>query len=123
MKRSDALYWTVTGIFCVLMVASGVPDVMRVPQAVEMIQNHLGYPPYFLQYIGVAKILGALTILQPRFPRLKEWAFAGLAFDLISAMYSSAAVGDRVSQWAPITVGLVLLAAAYTLHHRRLAAA
>ena len=123
MKRSDALYWTVTGIFCVLMVASGVPDVMRVPQAVEMIQNHLGYPPYFLQYIGVAKILGALTILQPRFPRLKEWAFAGLAFDLISAMYSSAAVGDPVSQWAPITVGLVLLAAAYTLHHRRLAAA
>ena len=86
MKRSDALYWTVTGIFCVLTVASGVPDVMRVPQAVEMIQNHLGYPPYFLQYIGVAKILGALTILQPRFPRLKEWAFAGLAFDLISAM-------------------------------------
>ena len=123
MNRSNVLYWSVTGLFCLLMIVSAVPDIVRAPQAVQMIHDHLGYPPYFLQYIGVAKVLGALTILQPNFPRLKEWAFAGIAFDLISAMYSSAAVGDAVSQWAPITIGLLLLAAAYTLHHRRITAA
>ena len=123
MKRNDVLYWSVTGLFCLLMIASAVPDIIRVPQAVEMVEHHLGYPPYFLQYIGVAKLLGALTILQPKFPRLKEWAFAGIAFDLISAMYSGISVGDPVAQWAPISIGLVLLAAVYTLHHRRVGAA
>ena len=122
MKRNDVLYWSVTGLFCLLMILSAVPDIIRVPQAVEMVEHHLGYPPYFLQYIGVAKLLGALTILQPKFPRLKEWAFAGIAFDLISAMYSGISVGDPVAQWAPITIGLVLLGAAYVLHHRRLGA-
>ena len=123
MNRSNVLYWSVTGLFCLLIIVSAVPDIMRVPQAVEMVEHHLGYPPYFLQYLGVAKLLGALTILQPKFPRLKEWAFVGVAFDLISAMYSSISVGDPVAQWAPITIGLVLLAAAYTLHHRRVGAA
>lgn len=121
MTRSNVVYWSVTGLFCLLMIFSAIPDIMQVPQAVQMIHDHLGYPTYFLPYIGVAKLLGAITILQPKFPRLKEWAFAGIAFDLISAMYSSAAVGDPVVQWAPITIGLVLLAAAYTLHHRRIA--
>ena len=123
MKRSNLLYWSVTGLFCLLMLVSSIPDIMRLPEAVQMVHDHLGYPSYFLQYIGVAKLLGTLTILQPRFPRLKEWAFAGITFDLISAMYSSFAVGDPVGKWAPISIGLVLLAAAYTLHHRRLSAA
>ena len=65
-------------------------------------------------------MLGALTLLVPGVPRLKEWAFAGLAIDLVSAMYSMAAVGDPPSMWAPVTIGLVMLAAAHTLHHRRL---
>jgi uncharacterized membrane protein YphA (DoxX/SURF4 family) len=120
MQRSNVVYWAVTVVFAALMIVSAVPDIMRVPEAVEMVEHHLGYPPYFLSYLGVWKLLGALVVVQPRFPRLKEWAFAGLTFDLISAMYSSHAVGDPFTKWAPIAIGLLLLAAAYVLHHRRL---
>ena len=121
MKKGNVLYWVLTVLFCALMTISAVPDILRVPEAVTMVQNHLGYPPYFLQYIGWWKVLGVIGILQPWFPRIKEWAFAGIAFDLISAMYSTAAVGDPVSAWAPISIGLIFLAIVYTLHHKRLA--
>jgi uncharacterized membrane protein YphA (DoxX/SURF4 family) len=121
MKRETTVYWIVTVLFALLMLASAIPDVLRVPQAIDMVEKHLGYPPYFLAYLGVAKVLGAITVLLPGVPRLKEWAFAGLTFDLISAIYSAIAVGDPPAMWAPILVALALLAAAYVLHHRRLA--
>lgn len=121
MKRENTIYWIVTVLFALLMLASAIPDILRVPDAVQMVQVHLGYPPYFLEYLGVAKALGAVTLLVPGFPRLKEWAFAGLAFDLISAMYSMASAGDPVAMWGPVAIPLLLLAAAHTLHHRRLA--
>ena len=55
----------------------------------------LGYPPYFLTVLGVWKVLGAIAILMPRFPRLKEWAYAGIFFDLTGAAASYAAAGDH----------------------------
>ena len=66
------------------MLMASVPDVFRVPQALEMFA-HLGYPAYLHPFIGVAKILAVITILVPGFPRLKEWAYAGLVIDLIGA--------------------------------------
>ena len=65
---------------------------MNVPDAVAFM-TALGYPPYFTPFIGVAKLLGSIAILIPGFPRIKEWAYAGLVFDLIGAVYSQIAVG------------------------------
>ena len=120
MNRTDKLYWIVTGIFALLMVVSAIPDILQAPDAVTLIVNHLGYPRYFVAYIGVAKVFGALALVIPGFPRVKEWAFAGFALDLVSAMYSLFAVGDPITQWLPLAIGLLLLFVAYSLHHKRL---
>jgi uncharacterized membrane protein YphA (DoxX/SURF4 family) len=94
MKKTNIFYWIFTGLFGLLMFFSAVPDVLSSPVAIEGMHNGLGYPVYFVPFIGVAKILGVIAILVPGFPRLKEWAYAGLFFDLIGATYSIIAVGN-----------------------------
>ena len=71
--------------------------------------KHLGYPGYFSVILGAWKVLGAVAVLAPRFPRLKEWAYAGLVFIYTGAAASRFAVGDRaVTLVAPIIfTGLV----------------
>ena len=72
MKKTKTIYWIFTGLLAVLMLVSSIPDIMVVPQAVDMITTHLGYPRYFIPFIGVAKFLGVIAIVVPGFPRLKE---------------------------------------------------
>jgi uncharacterized membrane protein YhaH (DUF805 family) len=109
-------YWIVTGLMAALMVLSAVPDVLVVPEAVEIF-GHLGYPKYLLPFIGIAKLLGVLTVLVPGFRRLKEWAYAGLVFDLVGALYSHISVGDSPSQWIFPILGLTLVSGSYFLYH------
>lgn len=122
MKKTNTIYWIFTGLLAALMLLSAIPDIIVVPDAVTLVTSHLGYPRYFIPYIGVAKLLGVIAILVPGFPRVREWAYAGFVFDLVSAMYSSIMVGDPASGWAPIFIGLVLIATSYTYHHKRLKA-
>jgi hypothetical protein len=60
----------------------------------------VGVPLYLIPFIGIAKVLGVIAILIPGFPKLKEWAYAGLFFDLIGATYSICASGEEVQTWA-----------------------
>ena len=90
MKKTKIFYWIITGLFAAFMLFSAIPDIMVVPDAVTMITG-LGYPKYLIPFLGVAKLLGAITILIPGFNRLKEWAYAGLFFDLAGATYSAIA--------------------------------
>ncbi len=122
MKQTNIIYWISTGLVSALMTLSAIPDIIKVPDAVEMVTKHLGYPPYFLPFIGVAKLLGSIAILVPGFPRIKEWAYAGFVFDLIAAMYSSISVGDSAAKWAPIFIGFALIGCSYIYHHKRLQA-
>jgi len=64
-------------------------------------------------------VLGAIALIIPGFSRLKEWVYAGFAYDLLAAMYSSICVGDPVSAWAPLLIGLALLFASYILYHKK----
>ncbi len=111
------LYWIVTVMLAALMGLSGIPDIIFMPEAVQVF-THLGYPTYLLPFIGVAKVLGAIAILVPGFPRLKEWAYAGLAFDLIGAFYSHLSVGDPPTMLILPLIGLSLVFASYFLYHR-----
>ena len=90
MKKITVAYWIITGIFAAFMLFSAIPDILVVPEAVAMITG-LGYPRYIIPFLGVAKLLGVIAILIPSFTRLKEWAYAGLFFDLIGATYSAIA--------------------------------
>lgn len=117
MKKTNILYWTFTGLFAAFMIMSGFPDILSHPEAVKYINQELGYPLYFIPFIGAVKVLGAIAILVPGFPRIKEWAYAGFAFDLIGATYSIAAVGK--TEWALNFIPLAFLAIAYFLYHKR----
>lgn len=115
MKAQRWIGWTVTGLAAALMLPSAVPDVLRIPDAMSVFR-HLGYPPYLLMFLGTAKILGVVTMLVPGVPKIKEWAFAGLFFDLVGALYSHLSVGDPPSAWMPAAFGLLLVAGAYVSH-------
>lgn len=119
MKRTNLLYWIFTGLFGGLMLFSGVMNAMAGPESVQLIVDHLHYPDYFVSYIGVAKVLGALALLLPVPSRVKEWAYFGFFLDLFSAIYSMIKVGDPVSAWAPVLIGVALLFASYYFHTQR----
>ena len=89
-------------------------DVARPPEAVIGMQK-LGYAPHFMLILGVWKVLGAIAILIPRTPRLKEWAYAGIIFDLTGAAASHAAVGDPTWSVCLPLVLCVVTAASYML--------
>jgi hypothetical protein len=110
--------WTITGLMAGLMLLSAVPDVLRAAGAVTVFR-HLGYPPYLLLFLGTAKILGVSAVLAPGLSTLKEWAFAGLTFDLTGALYSHLSVGDAANVWMPAAVGLGLMAGSYIAYRTR----
>lgn len=110
-------YWIVTGLMAALMTLSAVPDVIKAAEAVEFFK-HLGYPEYLLPFIGVAKLLGVAAVLFPRFPRLKEWAYAGLTFDVIGAFYSHVSSGDGPGVWAFSLIALTLILGSYVLYSK-----
>jgi hypothetical protein len=116
-----APYWIATGLLAAFMLLGSIPDLLLVPQAVAFFM-HLGYPTYLLPFLGVAKTLGVLAVVVPGFPRLREWAYAGLTFDLSGALYSHLSVGDPASTWMFPVIGLFLVMASYLLYRRGSAA-
>ena len=91
-RRHIIAYWVTTALVVFELALGGVWDVLRVPQVRALIER-LGYPPYFLVILGIWKLLGAVALVIPRFPRLKEWAYAGVMFDLTGAVASLFASG------------------------------
>jgi len=78
MKSRNVAYWITTILVAFFIGSGGVAQVARVQGTVDGFVHILGYPPYFVTILGVWKVLGAIAILVPRFPRLKEWAYAGI---------------------------------------------
>ena len=118
MKKINILYWTFTGLFGAFMLFSAIPDIRVTPEAVTFITN-LGYPKYIIAFLGVAKALGVFAILFPGFPRLKEWAYAGLFYDLLGATYSGIANDGLQPAMAFMLLPFGLLALSYTYYHKR----
>ncbi len=92
-KRNNIIYWVATVFVAFGMAASGVQQILRTQQMINLIKP-LGYPVYFLTIIGVWKILAVIAILVPGFKLVKEWAYAGLFFTMTGALASHLAVGD-----------------------------
>ena len=121
MKKTNILYWTFTGLFAFLMFGSAIPDVFSHPIAVKGMHKDLGYPLYLLPFIGIAKWLGVIAILIPaNYPRIKEWAYAGLFFDLIGATYSIMASGAPPANWLFMAMPLGLGVLSYYFYHKKL---
>ena len=86
-------YWAATAIMAFVMLSGGVVDLLH-PAASVAGMAVLGYQPYFMTILGFWKVLGAITIVAPGFPRLKEWAYAGMFFDVTGAAASHLAMAD-----------------------------
>jgi len=112
-----AVYWVATLCVCAELVLGGVWDVTRIPD-VRTLVEHLGYPSYFLVLLGVWKLLGAVALLVPKRPLLKEWAYAGIAIDLGSAIIAHLAVGDGAQAWGWAAGTGVLWGLSYFLWRR-----
>jgi hypothetical protein len=93
MKRTVLLYWVFTVLFAGLMAFSAIGGIKPSTDAIKLLHDTLGYPVYFIRFISIAKLLGIIAILIPELNKIKEWAYAGLFFDLAGAIYSNIAVG------------------------------
>jgi hypothetical protein len=93
MTGKKILYWAATALTVFGLLPGGIMDLIHQPGLVAGMKL-LGYPSYFMTILGTWKVLGSLVLLAPRFPRLKEWAYAGAFFDFTGAAASHAACGD-----------------------------
>lgn len=120
MKKTNIIYWIFTGLLAASTLMSAATAILKLPSTVDMISTHFGYPIYFIPFMGVAKLLGVIAILIPGFRRIKEWAYAGLTFDLIAALYSQIAIGDPPSKIMFMIIFFIILGFSYTYYHKKL---
>jgi hypothetical protein len=110
-------YWACTLFVALTALGAGVMDVLHV-QPLFGLLLHLGYPAYFATILGVWKVVGAIVLLAPRYPLIKEWAYAGMVIDYSSAVISHSASGDPVGAILGPLVSMLLLAASWYLRPR-----
>jgi uncharacterized membrane protein YphA (DoxX/SURF4 family) len=107
-KRNKIIYWISTGWLALGMLSSGIVQLLNVQTERDFIAG-LGYPVYFLTILGIWKILGVVALLIPKFPLLKEWAYAGFFFAMSGAIFSHLISGAAVNEIFPSLLLLILV--------------
>ncbi|HOX82940.1 MAG TPA: DoxX family protein [Chryseolinea sp.] len=111
-KRNKIIYWIATLWLSLGMVSTGIVQLSKMKEEVDMF-NRLGYPAYLLTILGVWKILGVVAVLIPKFPLLKEWAYAGFFFAMSGAVFSPLASGDEAIEFIGPILLIVLTAVSW----------
>ena len=107
-KRDKIIYWIATIWLALGMVSTGIVQLSRMKEEVDKITQQLGYPIYFLTILGIWKMLGVVAVLIPKFPSLKEWAYAGFFFAMSGAVFSHIARGSGAADFFGPMLLLVL---------------
>ena len=121
-RRKVIVYWVTTALVVFELTMGGAWDVLRVPQVRGLIER-LGYPPYFLVILGTWKLLGAVALAIPKFPRLKEWAYAGVLFDLtgaVASLFASGLINVGAMAYPILMIGVAVASWALRPPSRRL---
>ncbi|MDF2188615.1 DoxX family protein [Paraflavitalea sp. CAU 1676] len=118
MKKLKILYWIFTGLLIAGLATGSVFELFMHPGAIEPF-TVLGYPTYLAPFMGIARLLGLFAIVYPRFPRITEWAYAGLTFDILGATYSLIVTGHGFGALAFPLVTLLFLVGSYVTYHKR----
>ncbi len=113
-KTIKVIYWIVTSLFCLLMLFSGISELMQTQQGNDLLIS-LGYPLYLNFILGVAKVLGVIALIQPKFRTIKEWAYAGFTFDILGASASFALNGSSLGDSLFPLIILVVMFISYSL--------
>jgi len=117
MKRTNIIYWVVTALVSLQLMLAGVMYFTDPEVAIGF--GHLGFPDYFRQELGIAKILAAVLIILPMVPqRVKEWTYAGAGITFVSAFIAHTSVDGVSTALAPL-ISLVLLVISYVYFHKR----
>ncbi|HLA54431.1 MAG TPA: DoxX family protein [Flavitalea sp.] len=112
-KRNRIIYWISTIWLSLGMISTGVVQVLHVKEEVEVVLR-LGYPAYFLTLLGAWKILGVIAVLVPKFPLVKEWAYAGFFFAMSGAVYSHLAFGNpMIDLFGPVLLIVLTIVSWY----------
>ena len=112
-KRNKIIYWIATTWLALGMLSTGIVQLLKIKEEVDMM-THLGYPLYFLTILGVWKLLGVIIVLSPKFPLLKEWAYAGFFFAMSGAVFSHLAGGDGAKElFGPILLIILTVVSWY----------
>lgn len=112
-KLNRIIYWIATLGLALGMTSTGIVQLIKMKEEVAMIE-HLGYPLYFLTIIGIWKVLGVVAVLMPKFPLIKEWAYAGFFFAMSGAIFSHIAVGDAIIElFGPILILVLTMVSWY----------
>ncbi len=106
-KTHKIIYWIATVWLSLGMLSAGIVQLIKMKEEIDMM-THLGYPIYFLTLLGIWKILGVAAVLAPKFPRLKEWAYAGFFFTMSGAAISHIVMGDPFGEIFPSLLLLTL---------------
>ena len=110
MKRNKIIYWRATNWLALGMMSTGMVQLLKAKAGAGGADSvaHLGYPGYFLTILGIWKVLGVIAVLIPKFPVVKEWAYAGFFFAMSGAIFSHIASGNAVTEIFPALLLLVL---------------
>ena len=119
MKKINIFYWICTGNLVPGLGIGSIYGIILHPGSTEQFVR-LGYPVYLAPFLGVARILALIVIVIPKHPRLKEWAYAGLAFDIIGAIYSQIATGQSLTSLFFPVIAILFLSGSYFFYHKRL---
>lgn len=114
MKTNKIIYWSLTGLVAAGFLMSSFMYLGKSPELMANFQK-AGFPVYFVTILGLAKLLGAIGIVNPWFPKLKEWAYAGFTFTLIGAVWTHIATSTPFV--APL-IFLILVALSYFFYQK-----
>ena len=112
-KRNKIIFWIATLWLALGMTSTGIVQLIKLKEETDLM-DRLGYPTYFLTILGTWKLLGVIAVLIPKFPLVKEWAYAGFFFAMSGAIFSHAAVGDKaVDYFGPSLLFVLTMASWY----------
>jgi hypothetical protein len=117
-KGLKIAYWVILAFLTIGMLASAVPSVLKLPYAVAHFCNVLKLPEYLLVFTGILKIAGLIVLYIPKFPKLKEWVFAGFVFDLAGAWYCNTTATNSFAAGIPVLLYLATLLTFYYLYNK-----
>jgi hypothetical protein len=110
MTAKSIAYWVTTGLVGFAMFSGGISELLRQPETLDGMKQ-LGYPVYFVMLLGFWKLLGSLVLVAPGLPRLKEWAYAGIFFNMTGAAVSHL-VCQSAAWHVAVTLGLAAIVTA-----------
>ncbi|MGD9590290.1 MAG: DoxX family protein [Pyrinomonadaceae bacterium] len=114
-RTKKIIYWIATVWLALGMFSTGIVQLLKLQPDAELMVTRLGYPGYLLTLLGVWKILGVIAVLVPKFPLIKEWAYAGFFFAMTGAVFSHLVMGDGFGEIFPPVLLLALTVVSWYL--------